>query len=80
MFYVYVLRSLKNGRYYIGCTNNIERRLHEHNTGKSKYTCLTRPFELIYKEELDTLKSARYREKLLKGGKGREWLKRKLRA
>ena len=77
MYYVYVIRSLKNGRFYIGCTNNIERRLQEHNKGKSKYTRLTRPFELIYREELDSLINARRREKLLKGGKGREWLKRK---
>ncbi|MBI2096105.1 MAG: GIY-YIG nuclease family protein, partial [Candidatus Taylorbacteria bacterium] len=32
MFYVYVLRSLKNGRFYIGCTNNLERRIFEHNS------------------------------------------------
>ena len=77
MFYVYALRSLKNKRLYIGCTNNIKRRLQEHNDGRSKYTSLTRPFELIYYEMLDNLKSARNREKMLKGGKGREWLKGK---
>jgi len=77
MYYIYVLRSLKNGRFYIGCTNNIERRLQEHNKGQSKYTSLTKPFELIYREESDNLIDARRRERLLKGGKGREWLKRK---
>ena len=41
-FYVYVLKSLKDQRLYIGSTNNIERRIQEHNGGKSKYM-LTSP-------------------------------------
>lgn len=77
MFFVYVLRSLKNGRFYIGSTNNIERRLKEHNSGRSKYTSLTFPFELIHQEIFETLKDARKREIMLKGGKGRQWLKEK---
>jgi len=77
MFYVYVLRSLKNNRFYIGCTNNLSRRIKEHNEGKSRYTSLTRPFELIRYESFPDLKLARRREKLLKGGQGRQWLKKK---
>ena len=76
MFYVYILKSLKNGRFYTGSTNNVERRLYEHNIGQTKYTSLTRPFELIYKESYNTSLEAKKREKFLKTGKGRELLKR----
>ncbi|OGY63932.1 MAG: endonuclease [Candidatus Harrisonbacteria bacterium RIFCSPLOWO2_02_FULL_41_11] len=74
MFYVYILKSLKNGRFYIGSTNNLERRLNEHNSGKSKYTSLTRPFVLIFKEEYLSRSEAMRREKFLKSGRGREWI------
>ncbi len=77
MFYVYVLRSLKNSRFYIGCTNNLIRRFKEHNEGKSGYTKLTKPFQLLHSESFADLKSARKRERLLKGGQGRQWLKEK---
>jgi len=75
MYFVYVLRSLKNGRLYTGSTNNLKRRLLEHNLGKSKYTRLTRPFKLIYKETYKNNLEARRRELFLKSGKGRELLK-----
>lgn len=63
---------------YIGQTNNLDRRLNEHNTGRSKYTSLTHPFDLIYKEEFLTRSEAVKRETVLKSGKGREWLKTQL--
>jgi len=50
MEYVYVLKSLKDGKFYVGHTDNLERRLSEHNKGKvtsTKYRC---PFELVYYE------------------------------
>ncbi len=75
MFYVYVLKSEKNNRFYIGSTNNLERRVKEHNSGQSTYTRSTRPFRLIYQEEFSNLSEARKRERQLKGGQGREWLK-----
>ena len=74
MWYVYIIRSLTNGRLYTGSTNNLERRLKEHNSGKSKYTANTRPFELIYKECYETRLDATRRELFLKSGKGREFL------
>ena len=77
MYFVYVLRSLKNKRFYIGSTNNLTRRLFEHNKGKSKYTRNTKPFELIYTETYATRKEAIAREIALKGGQGRQWLKQK---
>ena len=78
MFYTYVLRSLKNNRLYIGSTNNLAKRLEEHNFGKSTYTKLTRPFILLYQEEYLSRVEAVRRELFLKSGKGREWLKNKL--
>lgn len=78
MFYTYVLKSLKNSRFYIGSTNNLQRRLKEHNSGQSKYTKLTAPFILIYQETFQTRKNAVRRELFLKSGKGREWLKSQL--
>lgn len=75
MFYVYVLKSLKNNRLYTGSTSNLNKRIGQHNLGLSKYTKLTRPFKLIYKEEYKTRAEAYRRELFLKSGKGRELLK-----
>ena len=75
MYYVYILKSLKNGRFYTGSTNNLERRMHEHNVGQTKYTSKAGPFELVYKEPYNTSLGAKRREKFLKRGKGRELLK-----
>ena len=68
---VYILKSLTNGRYYIGSTNNFERRLTEHNIGKSKATKFTMPFELAFLQEYDSLKEARRIERRLKNFKSR---------
>ncbi len=75
MFTVYVLRSDINHRLYVGQTNNLSRRLFEHNSGHSTYTKLTKPFRLIYQENFTTRREAIAREIELKTGKGREWLK-----
>ena len=78
MYYVYILQSQKDKRKYIGETNNLERRLIEHNTGRSPYTKGRGPWELIYREEYRTRTEAIKREHFLKSGKGREYLKKKL--
>jgi len=54
MFYVYAIQSLKINYLYVGMTNNIERRLHEHNNGENKSTKAYIPFKLIFKEEYKT--------------------------
>lgn len=78
MFYVYVLKSLKDSNFYIGCTNDLRRRFREHNMGVSKSTRDRVPFELVYYEAYKSLNDARRREARLKGFKNayKELIKR----
>ena len=78
MWYVYVLESRINKSWYIGCTDNFKERFSEHNAGKSKYTAKLRPWELMYCEASLNRKDAFRREKYLKSGYGRRWLKNRL--
>ena len=75
--FVYVLRSLKDGRFYVGMTTDLDRRILEHNNGKTKSTKGYRPWELFFSEELETRDLARKREKYLKSGYGKQWIKEK---
>ena len=78
MFYfVYVLKSKKDNKRYIGFTDNLERRISEHNSGLVKSTKNRRPLELIYFEKFDTKSEAMNREKYFKTGFGRAFLKNK---
>ncbi len=70
--YVYILQSLKNDRFYIGSTNNLEKRLIEHNQGKSTYTNLTKPFKIIFSQEFDNLSIARKIEYKIKSFKSKK--------
>jgi putative endonuclease len=74
MFYVYVLRSLRDGGFYIGLTSNLRRRLAQHNAGEAHATRSRRPFELLLSETLPSRQAARSREKYCKSGVGREFL------
>ena len=73
---LYILKSLINGRYYIGSTIDLPRRLIEHNSGKSKYTNLTRPFELVFNKEFNEVSDARRIEYKLKKFKSRKILEK----
>ena len=75
MYYVYVLYSLEFDRTYTGITNNIERRLKEHNKKRNRSTKAYTPWVIIHKEEFLSRVEARTREKYLKSGNGREYLK-----
>ncbi len=66
MFYVYALKSRKDNNLYIGFTDNLERRIKEHNNGSVASTKSRRPFELVYCEGYRAEKDARYREINLK--------------
>jgi putative endonuclease len=78
MFYTYVLKSLKDGNLYIGQTSDIEKRLTEHNSGLCKSTKSRIPFKLIYQEEFKTRSEAMKKEKELKTGRGREFIRKML--
>ncbi|MHC4441633.1 MAG: GIY-YIG nuclease family protein [Planctomycetota bacterium] len=78
MFWVYVLRSLKTGRRYVGSSDNVDRRLVEHNTGQSKSTRHGIPWKVIYTEACKDRSEAVRRERYFKTGRGREDLDRML--
>ena len=71
-FVVYILQSLKDRGYYVGHTSNIERRLSEHNSGKTKSLKHRIPFAIIYTEKFRTRKEAKIRERQIKSYKGGE--------
>ena len=75
MYYVYAISSLERNYIYVGLTNNIERRLSEHNTGKNKTTKPYSPFIIIYSEECSDRIEARIKEKYFKSGIGKEKLR-----
>ena len=77
MYKVYVLKSVDNYRFYVGITENLDRRIVEHNSGKTKSTKGYRPWELFFFEEYPTRIEARGREKYLKSGIGKEFIKLK---
>lgn len=77
MFYVYILKSQKHGKRYIGLTSkDPKQRLEEHNRGANIYTKRNGPFELIYFEKHEDKILASKRERYFKTGNGREYLKK----
>ena len=79
MFTIYALRSGKDGRIYVGMTENLQRRLAEHNKGFVESTKSRSPFELIYYEAYKAEGDARKRESSLKlRGQARNQLKNRL--
>jgi putative endonuclease len=66
MFYVYILKSEKDGELYMGSTNDLKRRIKEHGRGESFSTKFRRPFYLLYYEAYKAEKDARDRESALK--------------
>jgi putative endonuclease len=75
VWFAYVLRSKIDGGFYIGMTSRLEARIREHNSGANRSTKARAPFVLAYVERFDSRSSARTREKYLKSGIGREFLK-----
>lgn len=74
MVILYVIKSISKNYRYIGITNNLDRRLKQHNTGNNKNTKYYRPFNLIHFEKFPNHKEARKREIFLKCGLGRKFL------
>lgn len=79
MFTVYVLKSEKNNKRYVGYTSKeAQTRLREHNTGSNKYTRHNSPFVLMYTELYEEKIDAVRRERFLKSGQGRKFLDEKV--
>ena len=79
MYYLYILKSKKDGNLYIGSTTDLRRRLSEHNDGKVSSTKSRAPFEIRYYEAFHTESDARKRESSLKkDGKALGQLKRRI--
>jgi putative endonuclease len=78
MHFLYILHSLKDGNFYTGITENLERRLKEHESGKNFSTAPRRPLKLIYYEAYLLKEDAEAREKYLKTSMGRRVIRKQL--
>ncbi|MCP4642386.1 MAG: GIY-YIG nuclease family protein [bacterium] len=81
-FWVYILQSESTAKLYIGQTNDLKRRLAQHNDPNCRLTLHTKrnkgPWALLHSEEYATRTEAMRREKQLKSGQGREWIKKEI--
>ncbi len=78
MFYVYAISSNNRNYIYVDLSNNVDRRIIEYNTGRNKTTKPYAPFTLFHQKAFPTRPLARAREKYLKSGVSKEFLKNKL--
>ncbi|MFH1392610.1 MAG: GIY-YIG nuclease family protein [bacterium] len=78
MYYTYVLKSKKDKNLYVGFTRDLKRRFIKHNKGLIRSTGKRRPLILVYYEACRNKQDAARREKSLKTGFGRAYLKRRL--
>ena len=77
MWYAYILESQKNGRLYVGYTDNLRRRVLEHNSGiGGRYSSHNGPYKVIFYEAYIEKSDAMRAEKFFKSGYGREVLKK----
>jgi putative endonuclease len=79
MFYTYVLLSKRDGHFYTGYTNDLRKRVRQHETGDVPSTASRRPLTLIYYEACPNRDDALCRERFLKTTKGKRFLKNRLR-
>ena len=80
MYYVYVLKSKKDNKLYYGFTDDLKRRINEHNNKEVHSTKSRVPFELIYFENTSNIIEARKRERYFKSGFGRKYVKNRIMA
>lgn len=78
MFYTYVLQSKKDNKWYTGSTNDLRKRFNQHNAGQVVATKNRGHFIMIYYEACLNEQDARFREKYLKSGMGKRYLKNRL--
>jgi len=72
MYYLYIIQSEKTGRFYVGVTNNIQKRFGEHNSGLVKSTAPYKPWGLKKAEEFSDINSAYKRERFIKAKHSRK--------
>ncbi|MBU0649999.1 GIY-YIG nuclease family protein [Patescibacteria group bacterium] len=80
MHYVYVLKSVKDGKNYVGYTKNLKLRFERHQKGKVSSTKNRRPLKLIYYEACINQQDATHREKYLKTYYGKKYIKSRLKS
>ncbi len=79
MYYVYIIKSKKDGSIYVGCTNDLRKRIIQHNENKSYYTKHNGPWEVRYYEAFYSKADAFSREDRLKNNaRGLQELKKRL--
>jgi putative endonuclease len=74
-FHVYILYSARIKRTYVGMTSNLEARIKSHNVSSKGWTVRGRPWVLVHSEHFNSKADAMVREKELKSGKGRVFIK-----
>ncbi|UCG14582.1 MAG: GIY-YIG nuclease family protein [Deltaproteobacteria bacterium] len=72
--FLYILRSEKDGSYYVGTTQDVEERVRRHNQGRSVYTKAKRPWQVVYVEEHSNRVSAQQREREIKQRKSKAYI------
>ena len=78
MYYVYILKSKKDGQFYAGYTADLKRRFELHNKGKVESTKYRRPLELVYYEVCLNKEDALHREKYLKTTYGKRYIRSRI--
>ena len=78
MFYTYFLISEKDDKFYVGYTDNLKRRIKQHNNGDVESTKYRKPLKLIYYEVCLNQKDAIHREKYLKTTYGKRYIRNRL--
>ena len=76
MFFVYILRSEQFGIFYVGHTDDLDKRVGEHQAGRSPYTKFRGPWKLVYVEVFSTRGEAMRREGEIKRRKSRRYIER----
>jgi len=80
VYFVYIIKSQKDGRYYVGSTQDLEERLLRHNQGRSKYTKNRGPWKVVYLEEYSKRGDAVKRENAIKNRKSSDYIEGLVRA
>jgi len=78
MYYVYLLECIKDKGWYIGYTSDLKKRFSQHNSGNGARTTRNKTWNLIYYEAYRNKSDAEGRERYLKSGSGRKFIKRQL--